>query len=209
MNAGGPSSSGARRDLYPVGTLVMVAKVWNGYPDHAVYLGAVGRGLHAVAVADTWRPFYVDPDDGSRCKLRRAVWAPRRVRATSILGTVAAHDAAVQAQRVEAVRVREAAERDSAERQAAARALVDVLDALAVRGLYVYPDRGAGDGAVRVSGSTSALVALAERIRAAGPYHDHVTEPIPVDAAHPGRRVFPCGCRIAEINHTTNESETA
>lgn len=111
---------GSSNDLYEPGTVVVLKD-----NHHAVYLGATDRGLHALAVTPTcWAAYYTDPDTGDRPNLRRAVWTPRKVKASTIVQSLAEQHAAHQAQ----LQARAAAD---AEREAESQALRRLSDALA------------------------------------------------------------------------------
>lgn len=120
-----------------------------------VFLG-IDRGLAAVAEADVNAPFYTDPHDGSRPHLRRAKWKPRRVRASTIQGTWAEHEAEVAAERAEAARKKAEAEDREAAKETALRHLSEALDRFP--GVTSYTYRG---GEIRVYGDPAAIEAVA------------------------------------------------
>jgi len=76
------------KDFTP-GEVIEVNQKWGGTTigRPAVFVG-VDRGLAVVGMVDgTGNPFWVDPVTGEQPMLTRARWQPKRVRATTIVGT--------------------------------------------------------------------------------------------------------------------------
>ena len=144
------------------GEVLAIDDKWGGrtFSKAVVFVG-IDRGLAVVAEAGNYvNPFWRDAD-GTYPHLRRSEWKPRRVRASTVQGTWAEHEAEVAAERAEAARKKAEAEDREAAKETALRHLSEALDRFP--GVTSYTYRG---GEIRVYGDPAAIEAVAGAIAA-------------------------------------------
>jgi hypothetical protein len=139
------------------GEVLAIDDRWDGrvFAKAVVFLG-IDRGLAVVAECTNYvNPLWTDID-GDRPHLRRAEWKPRRVRASTVQGTWAEHEAEVAAERAAIAAKRQAEEDYEADKLTAAYELVALLDK--IPGVTAY----AKHGGVHVGGGPDGLRAVAK-----------------------------------------------
>lgn len=147
------------------GEVLAIDDKWGGrtFSKAVVFVG-IDRGLAVVAEAGNYvNPFWRDAD-GTYPHLRRSEWKPRRVRASTVQGTWAEHEAEVAAERTALVAKREAEEDYAAAKSAAFRKLAEALDALPGVNSYTY----SSGAELRVYGEPDAIEAAAAAIAGLG-----------------------------------------
>lgn len=145
------------------GEVLAIDDRWSGrtFAKAVVFVG-IDRGLAVVAECTNYvNPLWRDID-GDRPHLRRATWKPRRVRASTVQGTWAEHEAELAAERAELARKRAEADAYEADKLTAARELVRLLDQ--VDGVIAYTQHGG----VHISGGPEGLRAVARVLAEAG-----------------------------------------
>lgn len=137
------------------GEVLAIDDKWGGrtFAKAVVFLG-IDRGLAAVADCTNYvNPMWRDID-GDLPHLRQAEWKPRRVRATTVQGTWAEHEADRAAERAALVAAADARDAYEADKLAAARELVALLDK--IPGVIAYTQHGG----VHIGGGPEGLRAV-------------------------------------------------